>query len=274
MGSPATRPISTATFLSNTYTFDPLLASEISPISQSAKIAGSLGVLVRGTVLYGPAVGTPITPSTLLTTNSTGSNVARGILAADIDTTAGPVTALVYTQGRFLDTAMTFSNAGAAADAAQLWDIGCYVLTVEQRSGLLVPMTGLPATGGPLPQASTAKAAAEVTKEQVAAIRAAGLGPAVTPAIAHAQAAWAIAAFGESKPTDEEAKALQASEAAVELQAEQQKALDDLAAKQAKELGDLHKKQADERAAFVKQHTHSEPAHNAPESKAPPAKRP
>jgi hypothetical protein len=81
-----------------------------------------------------------------------GTGVARCILAADIDTTGGQATGIVYTQGKFLDTAMTFSAAGAASDVANLWDFGVYVLTVEQRSGLLVPMTGLPATGGPLPQ--------------------------------------------------------------------------------------------------------------------------
>jgi hypothetical protein len=161
--------LSTASFRSDTYNFDPLVASEISPISQSAKIAPSLGVLKRGTVLYGPAVGTPITGSTNLTT-VTSSGAARAILAQDIDTGAGAaVTGLVYTQGRFLDTAMTFSAAGAASDVANLADIGIYVLTVEQRSGLLVPMTGLPVVGGPLPQtAEEVEAAAKAAEHHEA----------------------------------------------------------------------------------------------------------
>jgi hypothetical protein len=102
-------------------------------------------------VLYGPTYGAPIIGTTVLTPVS-GTGVARCILAADIDTTGGQATGIVYTQGKFLDTAMTFSAAGAAADVAELWQFGVFVLTVEQRSGLLVPMTGLPATGGPLPQ--------------------------------------------------------------------------------------------------------------------------
>src|SRR5215831_5295160 len=129
--------ISTAGFFSDTFNFDPLYAYDT--ISQSANIAGGLGVLKRGTVLFGPIPPAPITNATLLTTVATGAS-ARVILAQDIDTTGGQVTGLVYTQGKFLDTAMTFSSLGAASDAYTLWDQGIYVLTVEQRSGILVPM--------------------------------------------------------------------------------------------------------------------------------------
>jgi hypothetical protein len=146
---PPTFPVSKASFYQNTYTFDPLLAGEC--ISQSALIATAAAIIPRGTVLYGPAMGAPITATTVLTPVS-GTGAARCILAADIDTTGGQATGIVYTQGKFLDTAMTFSAAGAASDVAELWPFGVYVLTVEQRSGLLVPMTGLPTTGGPLPQ--------------------------------------------------------------------------------------------------------------------------
>src|SRR5215831_18208229 len=98
--------ISKATFWSNTYTFDPLLASDC--ISQSAKIAPSLGVLKRGTVLCGPALGVPLTTATNLTT-APASATARAILADDIDTgTGAAVTALIYTAGNFNDLAMTF----------------------------------------------------------------------------------------------------------------------------------------------------------------------
>ena len=93
MATPPTFPISTASFLSNTYTFDPLYASDT--ISQSANIAGGLGVLKRGTVLCGPTYGTPVTTATILTTVVTGAT-ARVILAQDIDTTAGQVTGVVY----------------------------------------------------------------------------------------------------------------------------------------------------------------------------------
>jgi hypothetical protein len=149
MATLPTSPISKASFTANTYTFDPLPAAET--ISQSALIGGA-AALTHGTVLFGPAIGTPITGTTVLTPVFATGLVARCILAADIDVTAGNLTGLVYTQGKFLDTAMTFTSQGAALDVAQLWDTGIYVLTVEQRSGLLVPMTGLPATGGPLPQ--------------------------------------------------------------------------------------------------------------------------
>jgi hypothetical protein len=137
--------VSTAGFWTDPFTFDPLLAGEC--ISQSAIIAHSLGVLKRGTVLLGAAVGT------VMGTLTTASGVARAILAADIDTgTGGNVTGLVYTQGKFLDTAMTFSTNGAQSDVAQLWESGIYVLSVEQRSGKLVPIKDLPVIAGPLPQ--------------------------------------------------------------------------------------------------------------------------
>jgi hypothetical protein len=135
---------STAGFLTDPFTYDPLLAGEC--ISESAVIAHSLGVLKRGTVLLGAAVGS------VMGTLTTAAGVARAILAQDIDTGTGSnVTGLVYTQGKFLDTAMTFSTNGAASDVAQLWESGIYVLSVEQRSGKLVPIKDLPGTSGPLP---------------------------------------------------------------------------------------------------------------------------
>lgn len=259
MGTPATFPISTATFRADTYNFDPLLASEV--ISQSAKIAGSLGVLKRGTVLCGPAEGTPVTNATLLTTVITGAQ-ARFILAADIDTTGGAVVGLVYSQGKFLDTAMIFTSQGAATDAAQLSQFGIWVLTVEQRSGLLVPMTGLPATGGPLPQAMGAKDAAKTLLEQVAAIKNADSGPAKLsyPPPPQKEPAWAMAAFGDAKPTHEQLAAEKTAIAADELVQRQQETLDKLEAEQAKVKSEVLQKQAEERAQFVKHHEPQPPA--------------
>jgi hypothetical protein len=144
---------STASFASDAFNFDPLLAGEC--ISESHLIASGLGVLKRGTVLLDGAAGTPIG------TLTTAAGTARCILADDIDTgSGGPVTALVYTQGKFLDTAMTFSTNGAATDVAQLWNVGVYVLSVLQRSGDLVPIRSLPGTPGPLPQEIHPEAAA------------------------------------------------------------------------------------------------------------------
>jgi hypothetical protein len=145
--SPAVNSI--ASFSQDVFTFDPLLAGEC--ISESHLIAASLGVLKRGTVLLGAAAGS------VMGTLTTASGTARAILAQDIDTgTGSAVTALVYTQGKFLDTAMIFSTNGAASDVAQLWNIGCYTLSVEQRSGKLVPIMSLPGTGGALPQLADA----------------------------------------------------------------------------------------------------------------------
>jgi hypothetical protein len=252
MATLPTFPISTASFITNAYTFDPLYASET--ISQSANIAAGLGVLKRGTVLCGPLPGLPITVATLLTTVVTAAQ-ARVILAQDIDTTAGQVTGVVYTQGKFLDTAMTFTSQGAALDVAQLRQFGIYALTVEQRSGMLVPLMKLPATGGPLPQALAPKDAALAAKDEAEAIRAAqGLQPRVpiTAMAGTKDPAWYAAAFGEREPTKEEQAREKAAQQSVELDEKQQKALDELTAKQSKEVSDLVKKQADERAQLAK----------------------
>lgn len=254
--TPSTFPVSTASFYSNTYTFDPLYASDT--ISQSANIAGGLGVLKRGTVLFGPAAPAPITNATLLTTVPTGAS-ARVILAQDIDTTGGQVTGLVYTQGKFLDTAMTFSSNGAASDCAALWDYGVYVLTVLQRSGTLVPMMKLPATGGPLPQSLSTKDAKQATEEQVKAILAAihayrPEGVVVVAAKPPAgEPAWAIAAFGERKPTALEQAEEKAAEKADELVVKQTEELDKLRAEFGKSLSQLAEKQEKEREQLAKQ---------------------
>jgi len=243
--------ISTAGFFADTFNFDPLYASDT--VTQSANIAGGLGVLSRGTVLFGPLSGQPITTATLLTTTATGA-VQRVILAQDIDTTGGQVTGIVYTQGKFLDTAMTFSSLGAASDAANLWDFGVYVLTVQQRSGILVPMMKLPTVAGPLPQSLSPKDAAKATKEEVEALKAAIAafvpGPSAPPAAKDPP--WAIAAFGDRPLTPEEEAREKAAEQVAELQAKQEKAVQDLAEKQNKELADLLKKQQDERALAAK----------------------
>jgi hypothetical protein len=167
-GTPQPGVVNVAAFQSDTYNYDPLLASET--ISQSAKIAPSLGVLLRGTVLYGPTSGSPLTTATNLTTVATGA-FARAILAQDIDTgTGAAVTGLIYTAGSFLDTAMIFGSKGALQDSADLWLFDIHVLTVEQRSGKLVPMISLPATGGPMPQVALPEDEVEMSEEDRKAI--------------------------------------------------------------------------------------------------------
>jgi hypothetical protein len=194
-------PISTAGFRSDPFDYSELYASET--VSQSAEIAGGLGFLKRGTVLFGPLAGTPITGAVALTT-APGALAARCILAADIDTSSGEIMGLVYTQGKFLDTGLIFSSAGAAKDVAQLWTFGIYVLSVMNRAGLLLPMINLPATGGPLPQAALSpEDAKEAIEREIAAIKAAGplpqpRGPESMPRYRHhpnQQPAWAEVAF-------------------------------------------------------------------------------
>jgi len=257
MSTPVTFPLSVASFRADLFNYDPLLASEC--ISQSAKIAPSLGVLKRGQVLYGPAVGTAITTSTNLTT-STASGAARAILAQDIDTgTGSAVTGLVYTQGKFLDLGMTFTTAGAASDAANLWDVGIYVLTEMGRSGQLVPMISLPATGGVMPNITSPEESRKLRDEEVERIKAAQGYPFETPVtegLQGLQPAWAVAAFGEVEGTPVQQASAEASEKSGELaekqrqereklESEQAKASGDLAAKQAKERESLNKKNAD-----------------------------
>jgi hypothetical protein len=250
-----TFPLSVPIFTTDTYNFDPLLAAEC--ISQSATIAASLGVLKRGTVLYGAAVGAAM--GTLTTV--VGALVPRAILAQDINTgTGSAVTGLVYTQGKFLDTAMTFSSKGAALDAAGLWDIGCYVLTVLQRSGLLVPFNSLPGTGGPLPQMLSIKDQEKAEDEEVERIRNAKLayappgtvpvppGPGVLR-----QPPWAIAEYGDLPQTPTEEAWKEAAEEAGTLEEKHRKALADLEAKQAEERSKLAKQQTDERDKYTTQ---------------------
>lgn len=260
MATPNVNPISVASFRSDTFNYDSLLAGEC--ISQSANIAGSLGVLKRGQVLFGPVAPAPITAATLLTTVPTGAS-ARVILAQDIDTTGGQVTGLVYTQGKFCDTAMIFSSNGAASDAASLWDYGVYVLTVENRSGKLVPMMGLPATGGALPQTSTLKEAKDALEQEVKAIKGAEraayplepVEPLVSP---HGtQPAWAIAAFGETKPTPLEQAEEKAAEKGGELYRKHAEEREKLRAEHAEQLGDLAEKHAKERESHAKQSAES-----------------
>jgi hypothetical protein len=246
-----------ASFSSNTYNFDPLLADEC--LSKSGKIGPGQGILKRGTVLGGVAAGsapTGVTPFVY------GNSPACCILAQDIDTgTGAAVTGLVYTQGKFLDTGMIFSANGAATDVAQLWNVGIYVLTVEQRSGLLVPLMNLPTTGaGPLPQQLTPEEARKASKDQVEAIRAA-IDAALPPGAPFEpdlprnfqDPAWAVAAFGDREQSKEEAARDKAAESALDLRQKQLKSLSEVEAKHARELADLHHRLHEERAQHAKQ---------------------
>ena len=157
MSTPATFPISTATFRSDTYNFDPLVAGET--ISISALLSSGQGVLKRGQVLCGWAAGT-----------------ARNVALSTTGSAGAAVTAVVYVQGKFLVTAMIASGNGMELDSAELWNVGVYVMTVEQRSGLLIPWRSLPATPGvPLPQSLEPDAALDRDRHE------AGLPPSGPP---------------------------------------------------------------------------------------------
>jgi hypothetical protein len=148
---------SQASFAADPFTYDPLFASDV--ISMAANIAAGQGVLPRGTVLLGPVHTLAITTATPLTHTPGAGLEARAILAQDTDTTGGQVQGLVYIAGNFLDTALSFTTQGASLDAAQLWLFDIHVMTVEGRSGQLIPMMSLPTTGsGPLPQEAAAEA--------------------------------------------------------------------------------------------------------------------
>jgi hypothetical protein len=253
----ATNPINVASYSSSTYYFDPLLADEC--ISMSAQLSSGQGVLKRGQVLCGWAVGTA--RNVALSTAGTAPTVCA-ILAQDIDTgSGGPVIGLVYVQGKFLVTGLTASANGMEVDSASLWNVGIYVLTVQQRSGLLIPWRSWPATPGvPLPQTLPPKEAREANKELVDSIRAAveaqtGVLQPETPVRAGRpqDPAWAVAAFGERDPTNEQGARDQTAEESNSLRLQQRQAIDELTARHQKELGDLNRKLHEERAQSDKQ---------------------
>ena len=167
MSTPSVNPISTASFSSSSFVYDPLLADEC--LSMSAQLSSGQGVLQRGQVLCGWAAGTARTVALSTTGN------ACAILAATIDTgTGGPVTALIYTQGKFLAPALIASGNGLELDAAELWNVGIYVVTAQQQSGKLVPWSNLPTTPGvPMP---AGPAAATLSPTSATVLAAGGTG--------------------------------------------------------------------------------------------------
>jgi hypothetical protein len=191
---PAANPkvTSTASFQTDVFTFDPLYASEV--ISRSAQISGfTAGSTVnRGTVLFGVAPGLPQTAAY----TNTGTQ-ARAILAQTVVMPAtGPANVVVYTQGKFLESGMTFSANGPNADAAQLWEFGIYVLSVMDRTGLLTPIAAAAQEEGPLHM--TDEARKKALQDAIDAIKAAGpIPPPAPPAKQEPapQPAWAEVAF-------------------------------------------------------------------------------
>jgi hypothetical protein len=170
MSTPNINPISTASFTSNSFVYDPLYADET--VSISAQLSSGQGVLQRGQVLCGWAVGT----ARNVPLSTTGS--ACAILANTTDTgTGGPVTAVVYVQGKFLAPALIASGNGLELDSAELWNVGIYVLTAQQQSGKLVPWSAFPATPGvPMPSAPPYGAEAVLNPTSATVLAAGGDG--------------------------------------------------------------------------------------------------
>ena len=196
---PAANPrvTSTASFQTDVFTYDPLYASET--ISRSAQISGfaANSTVYRGTVLFGAAPGTPQTAAY----TNTGTN-ARAILATTVTMPAsGPANVVVYVQGKFLESGMTFSANGPNADAAQLWQFGVYVLSVMDRTGLLLPVAAAAQEAGP--PHMTDEARKKALQDEIAAIKAAEpVAPAVNAPAKHEpapQPAWAEVAFPKTE---------------------------------------------------------------------------
>ena len=112
-----------AGFSSTSYTYDELVAGET--ISVSGVVTTGQGVLLRGTILGKDGATGKWARATALTPG--------GILAHDVDTTAGDVTSVVYVQGKFKDNVVILPPATTLAQArAALWDSGVYLLDVQE----------------------------------------------------------------------------------------------------------------------------------------------
>ena len=112
-----------ASFSSSSTTYDELVAGET--ISQSGVIATGQGVLIRGTILGQDGATGKWARATALTPG--------GILAHNVDTTAGDVTGVIYVQGKFKDNVVVLPAATTLAVARKaLWDCGVYLLDVQE----------------------------------------------------------------------------------------------------------------------------------------------
>lgn len=110
-----------AGYTKDAYSYDELVAGET--VSVSGTVLTGQGVLLRGQIL---GKNTSSGKWTL-------ADTPAGILAHDVDTTAGDVTAVIYTQGKFKDNVVILPGATTLAAArAALWDTGVYLLDVQE----------------------------------------------------------------------------------------------------------------------------------------------
>lgn len=112
---------SLAGYSSDSYSYDELVAGET--ISVSGTVLTGQGVLLRGQI-----VGKNATSG-----KWTLADTPAGILAHDVDTGAGDVVSVIYTQGKFKDNAVILPGAVTMAQArAALHDTGVYLLDVQE----------------------------------------------------------------------------------------------------------------------------------------------
>jgi hypothetical protein len=106
----------------SSYTYDELVAGET--ISTSGVILTGQGALIRGTILgKDPATGKWARATT----------PPAGILAHDVDTTAGDIVSVVYVQGKFKDNVVVLPAGKTLAETrAAMWDTGVYLLDVQE----------------------------------------------------------------------------------------------------------------------------------------------
>src|SRR5262245_61068684 len=116
-----------ASFSSTDFTYDQLVASET--VSRSGIMTSGAGVVKRGTIV-GVASATG---------KYTKTDAASAIVAEDCDATSADAACVVYVQGKFLATGITWPAAGAhSVHTALLHDLGIYILSAIDESGQLV----------------------------------------------------------------------------------------------------------------------------------------
>lgn len=174
-----------ASFSTAQFDFDQLVASET--ISRGGTMTSGEGAVKRGTI-----VGLNTTSG-----KYTKTDPATGILAEDCDATSADAPCVVYVQGKFLVTGVTFPAAGShASHTALLHDLGVYLLSVHNEPGLLVkPNT---ATVGAAPAEAPAEPAetpvpAAVTLVPTSADNVAAAGESGSVAVTSTGGPWTAA---------------------------------------------------------------------------------
>jgi hypothetical protein len=111
-----------ASYSKDAYTYDELVAGET--VSVSGTVLTGQGVLIRGTILgKDGATGKWARATT----------PPAGILVHDVDTSAGDVTGIIHTQGKYKDNVIILPAGKTLAETrTALWDTGVYLLDVQE----------------------------------------------------------------------------------------------------------------------------------------------